>query len=305
MQAWIYHNRRLFLTVVGLCFTVALLTRGLVFYETNSRGEPDKLAMLRSILDNLLATIAVTTAVSIAVKWLRGPIDPTAAEQLVWPFQIDDALREGALRSREWYYLGHTGRFVRSQILPTLSNESHARNESKRIMVIILNPTNPEACRFYADYRNDSRSRNMRKEIWTEDTVRAELLATILCMIELQQANAKLDINVGLIEYTLLFRTDISSSMVLVTQEDSQEPAIRYSSESHFFRCYRRHCELAWKQSTQLLIRNAKTPLVLANVATVRSCLEEVGVSLVSFSDKVITAAGTYAIKKESPYASR
>lgn len=305
MKTWILHNRKLSLIIVALSFIVLSLLRVFVFHEIAPNGEADNTALIRSFFDNLMATILVTVSVTIALSWFRSPFDENISETFIQPFEIDECLREGAEDTREWYYLGHTGRYIRSQILPFINRDSLAKNENKKIKTIILDPFNPNLCEFYATYRNDSRSIHITKDKWSADRVRNDLLATVLCMIELQQANSMLEVEVGFLSNVSLFRADICSKMVLITQEDNQEPGIRYSSDSHFYRCYRRELELSWRQSRIVNIKNAKTRLDLSDVNSIRTCLKEVGLYASLLQNASLKEAGAQALQKESPYVSK
>jgi hypothetical protein len=304
MNKWIYLHRKLVITIIVLLFLLILLLRVFLFSEVDANGNPDKTALIRSFFDSLMATILVTASVSITLLWLKHPYKENLIETLIQPFQIDDALRKGLQNSTEWYYCGHTGRYIRSQILPALSRDSLARNENKHVKVIILNPCNINVCDFYAIYRNHSRSNN-KKSQWSKKRVQSELLATILCLIELQQSNSMIEVQAGLIETVSLFRIDFSSTMALVTQEDNQEPAIMYSNESHFYRCYRREIELVWKQCNQLDYSNFSCVLDYSDLDSIKTCLKEVGISVNSFSDDILNQAVIQAQKKASPYVSK
>lgn len=305
MKAWIYHHRKLVAVIVGLIFLLLLVLRAYVFNELDVSGKPDNTALIRSFFDSLMATILVTASVTFALTWLRSPMDENISETFIQPFQIDECLRAGAIDTREWYYLGHTGRYIRSQILPFINKDSLAKNENKKIKIIILDPFNKELCKFYARYRNDSRSIHITKDKWTTDRVRTDLFATVLCMIELHQANSMLDVDLGFLNNVSLFRADICSSMVLITQEDNQEPGIRYSSESNFYRCYRREMELAWRQSQSLPISNVETELTLADSSSIRNCLTEIGIDTSDISENMLAEAGLQAQVKRSPYVSK
>ncbi|GAB5526910.1 MAG: hypothetical protein Roseis2KO_47820 [Roseivirga sp.] len=298
MNKWVYQRKRLITIIVSVLFVFLIFIRVTLVYEVDASGNPDYTAFLRSFFDSLMATILVTISVAVTLKYISPPIDEELSEKTIQPFQIDEVLRKGALQTKEWYYLGHTAKYIRSQIL----HESLRRNENKLIKVVILDPSDTELCRQYAQYRNHSRSNHALKIKWTTDSVRNDLIATILCMIELKQLNSMLTVDTGLIRYISLFRVDISSSMALVTQEDKQEPAIYYSSKSHFYRCYRRELELSWSQSNQLKISNAQTNLDLSDIIATRSCLEEVGFNTSEISDADLKQASELASKKVSPY---
>ena len=214
MKAWVYHHRKLVVVIVGLVFLLLLVLRAYVFNELDASGKPDNTALIRSFFDSLMATILVTASVTFALTWLRSPMDENISETVIQSFQIDECLRAGAVDTKEWYYLGHTGRYIRSQILPFINKDSHAKNENKKIKLIILDPFNEDLCKFYARYRNDSRSIHITKDEWTAKRVKSDLFATVLCMIELHQANSMLEVDLGFLNNVSLFRADICSSMV-------------------------------------------------------------------------------------------
>jgi len=305
LKAWIHHHRKMVATIVALIFILILILRAFVFYEIDPAGNPDTTATFRSFFDGLLATILVTASVTVALTWFRSPIEENINELFIQPFEIDDTLRKGALDTREWYYLGHTAKYIRSQILPSINRESLAKNENKKIKIIILNPNDAELCSYYAKYRKHSRSSQINNGDWTEKSVKLDLIASILCMIELHQANSMLEVNAGLKSHVSLFRVDISSSMALVTQEDNQESAIRYTSDSQFYRCYRREMEIAWDQCEQLKINSVSTHLDMESSDSIRSCLNEVGFDSARYSDSDLLESGVHSLEKRSPYVSR
>lgn len=304
MKRWSYQHRKLLFVIVFLVFCVLLLLRTFVFNELDAAGKPNHAALLRAFFDTLMSTILVSSSVTIALLWVRYPVDESDSETFIQPFMIDECLRRGAVDTKEWYYLGHTGRYIRSQILPFINKDSLARNENKKVKVIILDPLNDNLCDFYATYRNNTRSNQSKQEVWTMEKVRHDLFATVLCMIELQQANSMLEVNAGFLAVVSLFRADISSSMALITQEDSQEPAIRFSCGSHFYKCYRRELELSWRQSYQLGIAKVITKLNLDDPISIRACLDEAGIKVIKYSDEILMEAGREAQQKRSPYIS-
>ena len=183
MKAWIYHHKKLVVIIVGLTFLLLLLLRSFIFNEIDPiTGTPDNMALIRSFFDSLMATILVTASVTIALTWLKSPIEENVSEIFIQSFEIDECLRIGAINSREWYYLGHTARYIRSQILPFINKDSLAKNENKKIKLLILNPMDDSLCEFYAKYRNNSRSIHITNEKWSKEKVRNDLIATVLCI---------------------------------------------------------------------------------------------------------------------------
>lgn len=303
--AWVRHHEKLIAVIFGLVILVLVLLRIVVLPNVSANGLRDYTAVLQSFIDNLLVTVLVTGSVTVALRWFSPPGGTKPSEAFVQPFDIDDVLRRGAIDTAEWCYLGHTARYVRSQILQFISRDSLANGSVKRIKIVVINPENEKLCEFYAKFRIQSRSTSLERDIWSEDMVKSEILATVLCAIELQQNNQMLDVDVGFQDTISVFRIDICSTFSLVTQENAQQPAILYPSGSHFYASYRRELDLAWRQCKKLHIRNAKSQIMLGELSSIRECLAESGVDLSKFSDDLLLESGRRAAQKTSPYVNK
>ena len=304
MKEWIIHYKKLNYTLLVVVFITILLLRMFVVPELlPSSKDTDWLSISRSVLDALIATVLVTTSVTLAFWWTRPPQSEGGTDAFIQPFEVGQSLRNAAISSREWYYLGQTARYVRSRILPMFADEAKSRNEKRIVRVMLINPQNDTACKYYAEYRSVCRSADLDSKDWTEGRAKSEVLATVLCCLELKSKNPNLEVGVGFLTYVSLFRIDFSQSLVLITQEDGQEPAIRYYNHSRFYDSYRREIEMAWDQCERLNLANVPQNFDYANLEEVKDALSNSGVNIDVFDEDIINEAVNLAKRKKSPYA--
>ncbi len=132
---------------------------------------------------------------------------------------------------------------------PILMNQSRRSNRPIRVRMMILDPRNQVLCLHYANYRNRSRTSELFQRTWTPDEVRAELVATTIKTITLNNSVNAVNCELRFRNFLSQFRYDASNTQITVTQEDPQEPAFQYLRGSRFFEYYRRESRLIWDQS--------------------------------------------------------
>lgn len=259
LRAMISAHRRAVLLSVALLLALAIWLRLFVFVERVD-GKINFDSLMRGSLDGLLSTILVSAIIGTFFWWVSAPTNgqrtPVIGE--LFPDLISNRLERAALVASQWDYVGHTGRYVRSRILPILGDRSKRESMKITIRFVIIDPGNVPLCAAYADYRVNSRSSPFSPRIWDTEGIQTELLTTIICLIQAKARFPSLIINLGLAPTFSLWRFDRSNHMVVVTQEDPQQPAYRYEDESRFFSYHRQECDLAWQLARQIEIKAPK-----------------------------------------------
>jgi len=289
----------------GLLIVASLLLLLVVRFgllgETKPNGQTDFNAIYRSVLDVLISTIVVSAVVALVVRYVRPPEEEPESTLYVQPNDVDHYLRNAATTTREWTYFGHTGRYVRSAIFPLLL-EQVKRGTVVRLLMLILDPNDDPLCEYYAQYRSTARTAK-RGPRWTRETVQSELLATILCAMELRASSVSMEVEIGFIKHVSLFRVDLATDRALITQEDSQEPALGYESDSRFYKYYRRDSRMARDQAHLLKQLTSVPKFVLLDQSSCAATLQSVGLDLTAFPEPVVDDAFRRAIDKNNPYA--
>jgi hypothetical protein len=160
---------------------------------------------------------------------------------------------ESAIRTADmWQFRGGTGSFARAWTLPLMA--ARARENSTgthwRIQLQILDPQNINRCLQYAQYRAKlSRESDGTLQIaWTTEYVQMGCLATIFAAHWYQQ-HEFLTIEMRLRSEFSTLRHDISPDSVIITNEDSQFPALhirRSGDASALYHAYRADFDLSF-----------------------------------------------------------
>lgn len=251
---WVSLHRRLVVTIAVLSLGGVVAFRLIAVGEWDSAGNFQYAGFFRNFLDGLLSTVAVSFVIGTFFWWVGAPVRTTPLGGEIPPYSIGSKLNRAAKTAEEWEYYGHVGRDARCRVLPLLGKRSREEALKVRIRFTIIDPREGDLCGTYADYRSRSRTSTLRPRNWDTETVQSDLLATIICLIRAKAEYPQLEVSLGLSRHFGLWRFDRSNDLVIVTQEEPQQPAYRYIRGSRFFAYHRQECEEAWLQSTQFYI---------------------------------------------------
>jgi hypothetical protein len=160
---------------------------------------------------------------------------------------------EAAVQTADmWQFRGGTGSFARAWTIPAMATRARENSTGThwRIQLQILDPQNIDRCLQYAQYRAklslDSGSRPQTE--WTTEYVQMGCLATIFAAHWYQQ-HEFLTIEIRLRSEFSALRYDISPDSIIITNEDSQIPALRIPSSgevSALYHAYRADFDLSF-----------------------------------------------------------
>ena len=299
-RSWISHHERMLGILIIMSLIILLSIRFVWLGETKPDGSSDLVTILRTIINGLISTIAVTTVVALAIRYIRPPQEIIESTSYIQSYDISRYLKDAAKTATEWIYYGHTGRYVRSAIFSLLLEQAR-RGRVIRVLILILDPFDEHLCDYYAQYRNSARTA-MRGPQWTKETVQSELLATVLCAMELRASSPLINMEVGFVKHVSLFRIDLATARCLITQEDSQEPALGYESDSRFYEYYRRDTTMAGDQAGRLKQLDSVTKFILNDKPSCTATLSTAGLDMNAFPQKVIADAFKKALERKNPY---
>lgn len=153
--------------------------------------------------------------------------------------KISGELAESLKGAKEWSFRGGSGRWQRECVLPQLSEE---RNRAIPYNMLIIDPTEPDLCRQYADYRNKHR---VDGSVSTNGTVRNEILACIVACAWYSRMT-RIAARVYLTQTYSPLRQDMSSRMVAVTVSDKSQSGLFVPHSSWYYESLRdefnEHC---------------------------------------------------------------
>ena len=203
------------------------------------------------ILDNLISSLIIIALLGGFFLYLAPKLERRKIE-VVEANRTQRLLGQKRLRTTFWYYSGSTGSFTRSVELPELAKLSKKMNRPMDIRLLILDPDNWEICAHYSKYKRGLKGEKKEGANWTVSHVRNQSFATIVKAILLSNAEPLLNISIGLKNHFSLFKTNIYSKAVIITNEDPRRTSLSFSRGTSSYNGYIYEFIEAFKQSRQL-----------------------------------------------------
>jgi hypothetical protein len=205
-------------------------------------------------------------------------------------------------RTTIWMFKGGTGTYLRAVTLPQCIENADREHRSLRVQVEIIDPTNKALCEYYADLRKTRPDGT--GEPWTPDRTRHEGYAMVLAARWYQQRYTILRIEVALSATVPTFRWDLSSTCVLMTQED-RSPHLMFEEPSPHYDFCTRELDSSFKQARKVPLELAKN-VHLSDEPTedeARCLFEVLGMPLpASVGDDEVAQIVRRALHARNPY---
>lgn len=217
---------------------------------------------------------------------------------------VGQALEEARRQTGQWMFKGGTGTYLRAVTLPRCVESARRERRPLRFQIEVVDPSNEEVCSAYTRFRRSLSTRpDGTGEAWTPERTRKESYATVLAACWYLQRFAWLTIEVGLSATMSTFRWDLSSSCVIITQEDPATPALMFEAPGVHYRSYSRELASSLNQSRRLALDRA-TPLSdEPSVEEARDLFKALDLPLPhAFIDRDVGDIVRKAIQAKNPY---
>lgn len=182
---------------------------------------------------NLLTSLIAFAVVASVVVWLVPRFERADEVRVVSGRDRSDALEAARRDTKRWWFSGGLGRYNRAVVLPELAERARRTNSRRSVVLLTLDPDHPSVCRTYARMRQGRRTG--RSEDWSEESVRMEILATILAAHWCAANEPMLEVEVRFKSTCALTRLEVADSAAIRTSEDPKDSAIIYPVSSPFF----------------------------------------------------------------------
>jgi len=209
-------------------------------------------------------------------------------------------------KTDRWTFKGGTGTYLRAVTLPECLKSARGERRPLKVQFEVIDPTNAELCGRYAAFRSSlAPGPDATGEAWTLDRTRKEAFATILAACWYRQRFTLLDVAGGLSAAMSTFRVDMSSSLLIITQEESAAPALVVEAGKPHYSAYERELQSSFDQARQVPLGLGRE-VPLSDEPTVdeaRRLLARLGVALPStFGDRDVSDIIGKAIRPRNPY---
>lgn len=141
--------------------------------------------------------------------------------------EVSQALALARSDTDRWIFRGGTGAHTRVVTLPQCIRQANRLRRELLVRMEILDPTDLIACARYARlYQSLADGADDDAHTWTGKGTQIESYATILAACWHKQRSDLLDIEIGLTSAVSMFRWDLSSRFLIMTQRGPRFPAM-------------------------------------------------------------------------------
>ncbi|MFI7071600.1 hypothetical protein [Micromonospora sediminicola] len=259
----------------------------------------------RDRLTDLVPQMREITGPEGALNRAREAIDSVSMVRVLHGSEVGQTLAEARRYTDRWTFKGGTGTYLRAVTLPECLEHARRRNATLTVAVEIIDPTDEDVCERYARFRR-SLDPDAPGERWTVDRTRKESYATVLAACWHLQRSGLLTVEVRLSAQMTTFRYDLSSSCVVITQENPQTPALRIDRGELYYNRFNIELDYSRKQSRRVPIEAAGQVKLddEPSVEQVRRLFAALGLTLPrSVGDREVADIVGKAIQARNPYA--
>ncbi|WP_046865159.1 hypothetical protein [Microvirga massiliensis] len=223
---------------------------------------------LRESAANFLGNFAATVAVFIVTYLFYVLITPPGLRDAeVVPLrdvEIGDGIINLPANASDYWFWGRSGSYFRSVVLPRLDNLARRERRHVRIRLVMPDPDQGTNSILY------KRLKQGLGEAADDNTLPANVLATISAVVLACSRNPYLKAEIGLCPSVPVLRYDLSNSGALITRDAKKLPAILTNSGNPYFEMFRDAVENELAQS-----RKVTWDLVPAGPSEVTDALDD------------------------------
>jgi len=218
-----------YISILLLLFSVLAISR----YYLKHNGDPLH-GFWVSVIDNLSAGVIVTAFAAIFFYIVSPQISVEEELSVIDAWNINPSLRAPLETTKNYYYRGRSGRWIRSKALPEIVKAASRDGARRSVNLILPDPCAPEVMTTYADYRNSLSA----DKSWTKERIRNEILATIIIAAQFSYKNMFVTLSISVVNDFSVLRADLTDSGLILTRENQQLPGWYSSPNSTFYNSY-------------------------------------------------------------------
>lgn len=212
---------------------------------------------LANVIDNLAAGLIVAMVTSLLILLIspKHQIEEDLAPLAPW--NIHEALMAPLAETKNYWFRGRSGRFMRQSVMPALYEAGKREAQRRQFNILLPDPADDDIPEAYAHYRN---SLDAEKRTWDTERVRVEVVATVLMATYYSNRSQFFSADIFLKSDFALFRMDMSDDALIMTREDPRWPAIICSARSKFYASYQEEFRIEAENGTKLMPARAMLP---------------------------------------------
>ncbi|WP_336204385.1 hypothetical protein [Nonomuraea sp. LPB2021202275-12-8] len=220
---------------------------------------------------------------------------------------ISRLLAEARAGSNLWLFKGGTGTYIRAVTLPECIERAKRTRSRLRFLLELLDPTDELLCARYTALHCNLSDDGSEEKSWTTLGTRKDVYATILAACWYRQRNSQLlDLKIGLSDTISLFRLDLTSHNLVITQRGPEFPGLAIPRDSPHYNSWSVELETSLDQTRLLPVERATPLSATPTVAEARDLFAALGIPLGDeFTDAAVTDISRSALSRADPYQGR
>lgn len=277
-------------------------------YFSNQVTQSATLIVLAAMLIGMLAERSRRASdMKEATDDSRKALEDIAMVRALHGDEVTRALQQAREGTERWTFKGGTGTYLRAVTLPECVAEARRQRRSLTMWVDIVNPDDERACATYARFRQSFHVPEgaRQDDLWTTGRTRKEGYATVLAVCWYRQRLKTLDISVYLSSTVPALRFDLSSSCLVITQEDPKRVSLLVDRARPLYDYYDAELRLVRDQARELNLRDAVPLSDEPDVEEARRLFDALALPLpAEFSDADVGEIVEKALHPRTPYQS-
>lgn len=220
---------------------------------------------------------------------------------------ITRLLAEARTGSDMWLFKGGTGTYIRAVTLPECLDRAKRTRSRLRFMLELLDPTDRSLCAAYTELHRNLAGDGAEEKTWTTLGTRMDVYSTILAACWFRQHNSHLlDLKIGLSRTISLFRCDLTSHHLVITQRGPEFPGLAIPRDSPHYNPWYVELENSLNQTRVLELGKAPSLGSPPTVAETRRLFAALGIPLTDdFKDSDVANIVRAALSRIDPYQGR
>ncbi|MEV2220840.1 hypothetical protein AB0E01_13270 [Nocardia vinacea] len=218
-----------------------------------------------------------------SINELQQTLDGLSTVRFVIGAEVTDVLEEARTGTDRWIFKGGTGTHTRVVTLPVCIRQAQRDHRQLKVRLEILDPTKREVCDRYAQLYKALADEDDDARTWDAKGTQIELYATILAACcHKQQLGRLLDIEIALTSSVSMFRWDLSSRYLILTQRGPRFPAMVVEKGRPYYDSWDFELGTSFDECRRVPIEHARNvPLrEEPSIPEVRSLFEVLGLAL-------------------------
>ncbi|UTJ07504.1 hypothetical protein [Arcobacter roscoffensis] len=234
-----------------------MLPKAFVFFEYVYEGA------VPSFMNNLIALLG-SSLIASGFIWFITPSGLDSNDvNVISSHDIKDSLNSMLNGTERFSYYGHTARWNRAVTFPKLLEQANDLRITKHIDLIIIDPDDENACKFYASFGHGER--NKGRKIQSTRDVRIELLTTFLSCLKINKSPF-IEVSLYVTDKVSISRFDISDNALILTKPYQGDPALYFPKNTFFYSSYKEEFNVAKQQCKKINLDISEKDLTISNL---------------------------------------